>query len=256
MYPLLRERANETQIYEQDPVCFEMMRHLGIFQTESSGHASEYSAYFRKRPDLVQKYDRNGYRGESGYYAYNWPEWRAAGDQKIRSYFSGADTYPLECSEEYASTIVEAVETHKPAVIYGNVLNTQLIENLPENGVVELACLVDKPGIQPTHFGSLPTQLAAHNQQHMAFHELATTAVLERNREAAIHALTVDPLTAAVCSLEEIRQLFDEMVTVQATISSGISLYLIQANANPDKEQHKPKYCKCLWKLNRRNTIA
>jgi len=80
LYPLLKERAKETHIYEQDPVRFEMMNHLGFFQTESSGHASEYSAYFRKRPDLVQKYDRNGYRGESGYYANNWPEWRAAGD--------------------------------------------------------------------------------------------------------------------------------------------------------------------------------
>jgi alpha-galactosidase len=191
------------------------MNQLGFFQTESSGHASEYSPYFWKRPDLVQKYDRNGYSVESGYSANNWPEWRAAGDQKIRSYLSGADSYPLECSEEYASTIGEAVETHKPAVIYGNVLNTQLIENLTENGVVELACLVDKHGIQPTHFGSLPTQLAALNHQHMAFHELAATAMLEQNREAAIHVLMVDPLTAAVCSLEEIRQLFDEMVAVQ-----------------------------------------
>ena len=215
LYPLLRERAKETHIYEQDPVRFEMMGHLGYFQTESSGHASEYSAYFRKRPDLVQKYDRNGYRGESGFYANNWPDWRASGDQKIKRYLSGADTYPLESSDEYASTIVEAVETNKPAVIYGNVLNTRLIENLPEDGVVEVACLVDKRGIQPTHFGTLPTQLAALNQQHMAFHELTASAVLERNREAAIHALMVDPLTAAVCSLEEIRQLFDEMVTVQ-----------------------------------------
>jgi len=215
LYPLLKERAKDTHIYEQDPVRFEMMDHLGYFQTESSGHASEYSAYFRKRPDLVQKYDRNGYRGESGFYANNWPDWRAAGDQKIKRYLSRADTIPLESSDEYASTIVEAVETNKPAVIYGNVLNTRLIENLPEDGVVEVACLVDKRGIQPTHFGTLPTQLAALNQQHMAFHELTASAVLERNREAAIHALMVDPLTAAVCSLEEIRQLFDEMVTVQ-----------------------------------------
>ena len=184
LYPLLKERAKETHIYEQDPICFEVMNQLGFFQTESSGHASEFSAYFRKRPDLVQKYDRNGYRGESGYYANNWPEWRAAGDQKIRSYLSGAYTYPLECSEEYASTIVEAVETHKPAVIYGNVPNTRLIENLPENGVVELACLVDKHGIQPTHFGSLPTQLAALNQQLIAFHELAATAMLCKTEKA------------------------------------------------------------------------
>ncbi|GAG79463.1 unnamed protein product, partial [marine sediment metagenome] len=144
-----------------------------------------------------------------------WPDWRAVGDQKIQRYLSGADTYQLERSEEYASTIVEAVETHQPAVIYGNVLNTRLVENLPEDGVVEVACLVDERGIQPTHFGTIPPQLAALNQQHMAFHKLTATAVLERNREAAVHALMVDPLTAAVCSLEEIRHLFDEMVTIQ-----------------------------------------
>jgi len=139
LYPLLKERAKESQIYEQDPVRFEMMRHLGYIQTESRGHASEYSAYFRKRPDLIQKYDRDGYRGESEFYANNWPDWRAAGDQKIQRYLSGADTYQLERSEEYASIIVEAVETYQPAVIYGNVLNTRLIDNLPEDGVVEVA---------------------------------------------------------------------------------------------------------------------
>jgi alpha-galactosidase len=215
LYPILRERAKETQVFEQDPVRFEMMRHLGYFQTESSGHASEYSAYFRKRPDLVRKFDREGYRGESGFYANNWPEWRTAGDQKIKDYLSGADTFLLERSEEYASTIIEAIETNKPAVIYGNVLNSHLIENLPEEGVVELACLVDNRGIQPTHFGTLPTHLAVLNAQHMAFHKLTATSVLELDREAAIHALMVDPLTAAVCSLEEIRQLFEEMVAVQ-----------------------------------------
>jgi alpha-galactosidase len=78
-----------------------------------------------------------------------------------------------------------------------------------------VACLVDKRGIQPTHFGVLPTHLAILNQQHMAFHDLVATAVIEQDREAAVHALMVDPLTAAVCSLGEIRQMFDEMVIAQ-----------------------------------------
>ena len=81
--------------------------------------------------------------------------------------------------------------------------------------MVEVACLVDKRGVQPTYFGRLPAHLAALNQQHMVFHDLVATAVLERDRESAVHALMVDPLTSAVCSLEEIRQLFDEMVSVQ-----------------------------------------
>jgi alpha-galactosidase len=110
---------------------------------------------------------------------------------------------------------MEAMETDVPAVIYGNVANNSLIDNLPRDGVVEVACLVDKKGVQPTHFGSLPTHLAALDAQHMAFHDLTVTAVLEKDPEAAVHALMMDPLTAAACSLAEIRQMFDEMAAAQ-----------------------------------------
>lgn len=215
LYPRLRQRAQIPEIYEQDPVRFEMMFHLGAFSTEGSGHASEYTAYFRKRPDLVQKYDRSGYRGESGFYANNWPTWRRRADDALRAYLAGKKEFKLERGPEFASTIMEAMAGSVPAVIYGNVANTGLIENLPQNGVVEVACLVDKKGIQPTYFGSLPTQLANLDQQHMAFHDLVATAILEQEREAAVHALMVDPLTSAVCSLAEIRALFDEMVQAQ-----------------------------------------
>jgi alpha-galactosidase len=110
---------------------------------------------------------------------------------------------------------MEAVETNGPAMIYGNVPNTGLITNLPQEGIVEVACLVNKVGVQPTYFGALPTQLAALDAAHMAVHELVATAVLEQNAEAACYALMLDPLTAAVCSPAEIRSLFDEMVDVQ-----------------------------------------
>ena len=215
LYPLLRQRARLPEVYEHDPVRFEMMLHLGAFPTESSGHVSEYTGYFRKRPDLIKQYMRSEYRGESGYYANNWSTWRAEGDQEIRDYLSGRRAFQIERGPEFASYIVEAMETNKPAAIYGNVLNTGLIDNLPRDGVVEVACLVDGKGVQPTHFGPLPTHLALLNQQHMAFHDLVATAVLEQNREAAVHALNVDPLTAAVCSLAEIRQMFAEMVAAQ-----------------------------------------
>ena len=216
LYPVLQERIEKhPEIYEQDPVRFEMMKHLGAFVTESSGHTSEYTAYFRKRPDLIEKYMRSGYEGESGFYANNWPEWREEHMQVLRDVMAGREEYELKRGPEYASRIIEAVETGTPQVIYGNVPNTGLIDNLPQNGVVEVACLVDRKGVQPTHFGTLPTQLANLDQQHMAFHDLVATAVLEEDREAAVHALMTDPLTAAVCSLEEIRQLFDEMAAAQ-----------------------------------------
>ncbi|MCG2770159.1 MAG: alpha-glucosidase/alpha-galactosidase [Anaerolineae bacterium] len=215
LYPLLRQRAQDPDIYEQDPVRFELMSELGAFVTESSGHVSEYTGYFRKRPELIERYCRAGYRGESGFYANNWPTWRAKADQALRDYLSGKEEFEIKRGHEYASIIAEAIESNVPAVVYGNVPNTGLIDNLPQDGIVEVACLVDGKGIQPTHFGSLPTHLAALNQPHMAFHGLVATAVLEQDREAAMHALMVDPLTAAVCSLAEIRQMFDEMVEVE-----------------------------------------
>lgn len=216
LYPLLLERIEKyPEIYELDPVRFEMMRELGVFVTESSGHASEYTAYFRKRPDLIGKYARSGYRGESGFYANNWPTWVEENARKLQAYLSGEIEYELGRGAEFASYIMEAMETDVPAVIYGNVPNTGLIDNLPQDGVVEVACLVDKKGVQPVHFGSLPTHLAALNAQHMAFHDLAVASILEEDREAAVHALMMDPLTAAVCSLAEIRAMFDEMVAAQ-----------------------------------------
>ncbi|HEY44691.1 MAG TPA: alpha-galactosidase [Anaerolineae bacterium] len=215
LYPLLRDLAKNPKIYEQDPVRFEMMFHLGAFVTESSGHSSEYVSYFRKRNDLVGLYCRDGYLGETGFYANNWPRWREENDQFLRRVLVGEEKAELVRGPEFASYIIEAIETNEPTVIYGNVLNTGLIDNLPQDGIVEVACLVDKRGIQPTYFGSLPTQLAALCQQHMAVHDLVARAVLEQDREAAFHALALDPLTAAVCSLAEIRQMFDEMAEVQ-----------------------------------------
>jgi alpha-galactosidase len=117
---------------------------------------------------------------------------------------------PFHRSHEYGSYIIEAIETHKPTVIYGNVRNTGLIDNLPD-GCVEVACLVDRNGVQPSHFGPLPEQLAALNRSHMAVHTLMCEALLTHNKEAARYALLLDPLTAAVCSPAEISDLFDEM---------------------------------------------
>ena len=215
MYPLLREKAKDPAIYEQDPIRFEFMLHMGAFVTEGSGHFSEYIPYFRKRPELVEKYARAGYLGETGFYANNWPEWRQENDDHISQMLSGEAEVELERGPEFASYIIEAMTTNQPTIIYGNVLNTGLITNLPENGVVEVACVVDKNGVQPVHFGDLPVHLAALDAQHMAFHDLVVTSVLEQNREAAVHALMIDPLTSAVCSLGEIREMFDEMAEVQ-----------------------------------------
>lgn len=214
MYPRLRERAKVPEVYEKDPVRFEMMLHFGAFVTESSGHFSEYVPYFRKRPELIERYCRKGYLGETGFYANNWPTWRKQNEESIREMLEGKKEIPFKRSHEYASAIIEGVVKNKPTVIYGNVRNHGLIDNLPD-GCVEVACLIDRNGIQPCHFGPLPEQLAALNRSHMAVHTLMADALLNRNKEAARYALMLDPLTAAVCSPAEISALFDEMWSAQ-----------------------------------------
>jgi alpha-galactosidase len=211
LYPRLRERAAQPEIYERDPVRFEVMLRLGAFVTESSGHFSEYVPYFRKRPDLLKKYTRPGYLGESGFYANNWPEWRRANDERIHSMLRGEAEIPTERSHEYASYIIEAKELGRPTSIHGNVLNDGAIENLQTGGCVEVECGVGPDGIKPVRFGKLPEQLAALNRSHIAVHELVVEALLERDRQKAKYALMLDPLTAAVCSLNEIDQMFEEM---------------------------------------------
>ncbi len=213
-YPLLRQRAHTHEIYEQDSVRFEVMLHLGAFVTESSGHFSEYVPYFRKRPDLVKKYTRAGYLGESGFYANNWPRWRSENDESIEAMLRGDKEVPLQRSHEYGADIIEAFERGRTARIHGNVLNDGSIDNLP-NGCVEVECIVDRNGIKTQHFGPLPQQLASLNRSHMAVHELVVEALMERDKQKAKYALMLDPLTAAVCSLEEIDRLFEEMWTAE-----------------------------------------
>ena len=210
LYPRLRDRARLPEIYEQDPVRFEVMLDLGAFVTESSGHFSEYVPYFRKRPDLIQRYTRAGYLGESGFYANNWPRWRRENDESIEAMLRGDKPVPLARSLEYGADIIEAIECGRSASIHGNVLNHGSIDNLPE-GCVEVECRVDRDGIKAQHFGALPEQLAALNRAHMAVHELVVDALIERDRQKAKYALMLDPLTAAVCSVDEIDRLFEEM---------------------------------------------
>jgi alpha-galactosidase len=214
MYPRLRERAQQEEVYEKDPVRFEVMLHLGAFVTESSGHFSEYVPYFRKRPDLVKKYTRAGYLGESGFYANNWPRWRRENDESIEAMLRGDKPIPTKRSLEYGADIIEAIECGRAASIHGNVLNDGAIDNLPD-GCVEVEVKVDGGEMHTQHFGALPEQLAALNRAHMAVHELVVQALIRKERQAAKYALMLDPLTAAVCSPAEIDRLFDEMWTAE-----------------------------------------
>jgi alpha-galactosidase len=222
LYPILFEKAkhdlagNPSDPADKDIVRKDMMLHFGAFITESSGHLSEYLPYYRKRKDLIAEYCRDGYDGGSSFYADNWPDWRKSADEKRLAMVDGREALPGVRSWEYGSWIIEAREKDVPYRIHGNVMNSvggagQLITNLPADGCVEVACMVDRNGFNPTRFGKLPAQMAALCASNMAVFDLAATAVIERSKEAAIHALMLDPLTAAVCSPKEIRAMTLEL---------------------------------------------
>lgn len=219
LYPRLRSTAEDPAMYKQDPIRFDLMRAFGYFSTESSGHVSEYVPYFRKRKALIEHYASIQPDCRSGERASRWPVDRAEHDKRLRDYLErerrGERAFYLDRSLDAGSYVIEGHALNRPQAVYGNVGNSGLIENLPRDGCVEIACLVDGNGIQPIYFGRLPTHLAALDSAHMMIHELLVQALLNEEREAAVQALLLDPLTAAVCTLTEIRQMFDEMAATQ-----------------------------------------
>jgi alpha-galactosidase len=173
-----------------------LMNHFGYFETESSHHASEYLPYFTKNPELVEAYLPERW----DYY-----EICAAHDDQgdLDSQLAKLSA-KLEPSVEYGASIVNAVVTGTAAVVYGNVPNaTGLISNLPPEACVEVPCLVDYNGVQPTAVGALPLQLAALNRTNIGVQTLAVQAALTGDRDNVHHAVAVDPLTAAMCTLDQ-----------------------------------------------------
>jgi len=210
-YPRLRKMAQDPEFVKRDPVRIEIMEQFGYFVTESSGHFSEYVPYFRKRRDLIKKHCGDGYNGRSSFYADTWPSWRKSTDDKRRAMAAGKQEIPLGRGHEYASDIIEAHRLGRQKTIYASVANTGLIPNLPQSGVVEVATTVDRTGYNPTYFGPLPEQVAALCRSNMAVFELAVDGILKGRRESIVHAMMVDPLSAAVCSPAEIRSMAGEL---------------------------------------------
>jgi alpha-galactosidase len=233
LYPLLFKKAkNDLAGKPSDPadaadlVRKDMMLHFGAFITESSGHLSEYLPYYRKRKDLVARYCREGYDGGSSFYADNWTAWRKEADASRMAMVRRKDPVDWERSWEYASWIIEAREKDSPFRIHGNVMNQvagggRLIANLPDNGCVEVACMIDQNGVQATRYGVLSPQMAALCDSNMRVFDLGATAAIERSKEAAIHALMLDPLTSAVCSPAEIKTMTLELFEAEKKFLPG-----------------------------------
>ncbi|MBL7076414.1 MAG: alpha-glucosidase/alpha-galactosidase [Kiritimatiellae bacterium] len=205
----------EAKYTVSDLVRKDMCVQFGAFITESSGHLSEYLPYYRKSQvgrDLL----RLRYCGGSRFYATNWPNWRESADKERTRLVSGEQTLPMDRSWEYGSWIIESIEKNSPFVFHGNVMNTKdgvgpLVGNLLHDGCVEVACLVNGSGIHPTVFGNMPPQMAAICRSNQDMFDLAAKAVIEQSKEAAIHALMLDPLCAAVLTPAEIRAMTIEM---------------------------------------------
>lgn len=216
-YPLLRPKIDDPEVYNKDTTRFEMLKHLGYFVTESSGHNSEYNPWFRKRPELLKKYTPGGgWNGGTGFILELYGTDRADYEEKLERIASGEDPLYLARSQEYGSYIIHSLETGEPRRINGNVRNDGLITNLPQGCCVEVPCLIDGHGINPCFVGNLPPHLAALNRSNIAVQEMAVKAALNSDRRMAFHAVAADPLTAAILSLEEIQRMVDEMFEAEA----------------------------------------
>jgi alpha-galactosidase len=208
-YPALRKAMENPETFEKEAVRFEIMKNFGYFVTESSRHMGEYVSYYQHEQDVLTphlektkgiKDRRTAYFEDMGVQALN------------------PDSIELVRSHEYASEIMEAMATKVPMRFNGNVMNNGLIKNLPQNCCVEVPCMTDGEGIHPCAVGNLPVQCAALCRTNVNVQELTVKAVLEKDREAAFHAVCLDPSTAAVLSLKRIREMFEEMWEAEGSL--------------------------------------
>jgi len=213
-YPQIRKAMENPEIYNEEQVRNEMFLHLDYYVTESSGHNSEYNAWFRKRPDLIEKYCTHGTGWNPGEYAYILNEYLKREDtweNSIKEWLA-QDEIDISRGHEYAAWIFNAVFGDNEMFEFnGNVRNFGLIDNLPEGCCVEVPVVASKAGLRAMHVGPLPAQLALMNNISARCEELAIEGSLEGNRRKIYYACAFDPLTSAVLSLAEIEKMVDEM---------------------------------------------
>ena len=213
-YPLIRAAVHKPEVYHEEIVRNELFLHLDYYVTESSGHNSEYNWWFRKRPDLIEKYCLPGTGWNPGAYAYilegylaRESSWR----EEARHWLAAESPIALERGKEYAAYIINALQGGEIFGFNGNVPNTGLITNLPEGACVEVPVYVDRNGFRPIHVGPLPPQCVALNHVSVMVEEMAVEAALTGDPRLVFQAIAYDPLTAAVLSLAEIRDMVKQM---------------------------------------------
>jgi alpha-galactosidase len=222
LYPRLRELFERPEFYKNEKVRGEVFRHFGYFMTESTGHLSEYVPWFRKNARALAAYcDEPSFGGETGAY-YSWC-------RTVADWYTGHDPLSYEStavesrSVEYCSYIMEAVVTGKPFRFMGNVRNDGYITNLPQGCCVEVPAFADDTGLRPTVVGALPPQCAALCMTNVNVQTLAAEAALECDTESIVHAAALDPLSSAVLTLAEIREMCSEMLEAQRAWLPGFA---------------------------------
>lgn len=214
-YPLIREALEKPEVYNEEIVRNEMFLHLGYYVTESSGHNSEYNWWFRKRPDLIEKYCTYGTGWNPGEHAYILKEYQKREDtwkDEAKTWFAEEMPIDLERGHEYAAYIINALKGGGIFSFNGNVPNTGLIAGLPDGACVEVPVYVDKSGFRAVHVGSLPPQCLALVHLNVMVEEMAVEAALTGDPCLVFQAIAYDPLTAAVLSLAEIKEMVNEML--------------------------------------------
>jgi len=214
-YPLIRKAITERpEVYNEEIVRNEMFLNMDYYITESSGHNSEYNAWFRKRPDLIEKYCTHGTGWNPGVYEYIVTEYQKRNANPVeenQKWLADMASFPLERGHEFASYIINALLGGDPFEFYGNVTNTDLITNLPQNACVEVPVWASRKGFSPVHVGALPPQCAALANLSSSIEEMAVEASLTGNPRMVFQAILHDPLTAAVCSMDEIHKMVNQM---------------------------------------------
>ncbi len=213
-YPLIRKAMERPEVYNEEQVRNEMFLAFGYYVTESSGHNSEYNWWFRKRPDLIEKYCTHGTGWNPGEYAYIVKEYQKAErtwKDEAKKWFASDTPISLARGHEYASHIINALKGGEPFEFNGNVPNTGLVTNLPQNACVEVPVWTSRKGFNPVHVGALPPQCAALTNLSSSIEEMAVEAALTGDPRLVFQAIAYDPLTASVLSLAEIKQMVNQM---------------------------------------------
>jgi alpha-galactosidase len=214
-YPQLRQAMKKKEIREHEKVRNEMFLALGYYVTESSGHNSEYNWWFRKRQDLIEQYCLDGTGWNPGEYAYilkGYLDREKSWKKDIQAWLDDPAPLDLRRGHEYAASIINAWLGGEPFAFNGNVPNTKLVTNLPENCCVEVPVFASRRALNPVHVGDLPPQCQPLTAISVAYEEMAVEAALTGDPELVYQAICYDPLTASVLSLDEIRQMVKAML--------------------------------------------